>query len=110
MYGGTDFVPFWYDPNTTGVASVTGIEGSGVAWYPNEGKRYKADTIGKTPLGYFEKSNAITSFETRPDSAPAPAYAGACSTCPAATDAAQPGSPSNDGFIAKAHGAGSVGV
>ena len=110
MYGGTDFVPFWYDPDTTGVASVTGIEGKGVAWYPNEGKRYKADTITKTPLGYFEKSNAITSFETRPASAPPPMYAGDCTTCPAATGAAQPGSPSTDGFIARAHGAGSVGA
>jgi hypothetical protein len=110
MYGGTDFVPFWYDPDTTGVASVTGIDGKGVAWYPNQGKRYKADTITKTPLGFFEESNAITSFDTRPPSAPAPVYAGDCTTCPVATGTTQPGSPSNEGFVARAHGAGSVGL
>ena len=110
MYGGTDFVPFWYDPDATGVASVTGIEGKGVEWYPSQGKRYKADTVPKTPLGYFEKSNSITSFDTRPPSSPTPEYAGDCTTCPAATGTAQPGSPSNEGFIAKAHGAGSTGA
>ena len=48
MYGGTDFVPFWFDPDTTGIASVTGTEGKGVAWYPDEGKRYRRDTIPRS--------------------------------------------------------------
>ncbi len=110
MYGGTDFVPFWYDPDTTGIASVTGINAKGVAWYPNQATRYKADTITKKPLGYFETANSIISFETRPAAAPTPVYAGACTTCPAATGATEPGSPSDEGFVAKAHGAGSTGL
>ncbi|HEY7106666.1 MAG TPA: hypothetical protein VH986_09700 [Acidimicrobiia bacterium] len=110
MYGGTDFVPFWYDPDTTGIASVTGVSAKGVAWYPNQGMRYKADTVTEKSLGYFEKSNSIVSFETRPTAAPTPVYAGDCTTCPAATGATKPGSPTDDGFVAKAHGAGSTGI
>ena len=110
MYGGTDFVPFWFDPDTTGIASVTGTEGKGVAWYPDEGKRYKRDTIPKKPLAYFDESRSIISFDTRPPSAPAPVYAGECATCPSATGAAQPGSPSDEGFVARGQGAGSVGL
>ena len=110
MYGGTDFVPFWFDPDTTGIASVTGTEGMGVAWYPDEGKRYKRDTIPKKPFAYFDESRSIISFESRPPSAPAPVYAGECATCPSATGAAQPGSPSDEGFVTRGQGAGSVGL
>jgi hypothetical protein len=110
MYGGTDFVPFWFDPDTEGIASVTGTEGKGVAWYPDQGTRYKRDTIPEKPFAYFDESRSITSFQTRPSSAPAPVYAGDCTTCPVATGAAQPGSPSDEGFLARAQGAGSVGV
>jgi hypothetical protein len=106
MYGGTDFSPFWYDPDTTGAASTTGTVGKGVAWYPQQGKRYKADTVTTKPLGYFETADAIVSFDTRPPGAPLPLYAGDCTSCPATTGAGQPGSPSTEGFVAASGGAG----
>jgi hypothetical protein len=60
----------------TGPASVTGIEAKGMAWYPNQGKRYKRDTIAKLSFGYFDTSNSIVAFDTRPPTAAAPVYAG----------------------------------
>jgi hypothetical protein len=107
MYGGTDFVPFWYDPDATGAAATIGAVAKGAEWYPNQATRYKANGVTKKPLGYFDTSNAITDFKTRPSSSPAPVYAGDCTDCPAQTGT-EVGSPGSDGFVAKAHGTGSA--
>jgi hypothetical protein len=109
LAGGADFVPFWYDPDTTGHSSATGGEGMGVQWYPDGGKRYKADTIPGKLFAYFDRSGgAIYQFDTRPAGAPPIEYAGDCSACPVSTGATAPGSPSQDGFVARAGGGGSA--
>jgi hypothetical protein len=109
LAGGTDFVPFWYDPDTSGPSSATGGVGKGVQWYPDGGKRYKADTIPTKLFAFFDKSgDAIYQFETRPEGAPPVEYAGDCTTCPVATGAISPGSPNNEGFVARAASSGAA--
>ncbi len=100
---GYDFSPWWWDPDTEGPSAGTGTVGTGVGWYVGD-QRYVATTWPKKPFVWFDKSNSISSFETRPD--PQLEYAGDCENCPSTGGPGQPGAPSDQVVIFEAGGAG----
>jgi hypothetical protein len=100
---GLDFAPMWWDPETTGPSQGTGVEGKGVAWYVDGGKRYTARTVPKQPFAWYDEASAVYQFDTRPT--PPPRYAGDCDGCPSTGGPGQSGTNAS-GFIARAGGAG----
>jgi len=105
---GLDFAPYWWDPETTGPSNGQGEVGKGVGWYANGAKRYKASTWPKKQFDWFDKETSVYHFETR--QTPAPTYVGDCEGCPATGGPGQVGSPSKEGFVAKANGQGETGL
>jgi hypothetical protein len=105
---GLDFAPYWWDPDTTGPSNGQGEVGKGVGWYADGAKRYKAGTWPKKQFDWFDKGTSVYHFATR--QTPAPTYVGDCQGCPATGGGGQTGSPSKDGFIAKAYGQGETGL
>ena len=99
---GLDFVPVWWDPDTTGPSNGTGTVGKGVNTFVNGAKRYIAGTWPKKQFAWFEKEGTVVGFDTR--QTPTPVYAGDCAECPAGGGPGQPGAPNNQGFVAKAYG------
>ncbi len=85
---GIDFAPMWWDSNTTGSSNAIRVEGKGVAWYVNDGKRYIAGTWPTKTFNFFDKTGAAFSFDTPPTplSADIP-----CTGCPSTGG---PGTPS----------------
>ncbi len=78
---GLDFVPVWWDPETTGPSNGTGTVGKGVITFVNGAKRYRASTWPKKQFAWFEKKGTVVGFDTR--QTPTPVYAGDCADCPA---------------------------
>jgi hypothetical protein len=103
---GIDYGVLWWDPQTSGPSQGTGTDGKGVAWYVNDGARYRSGSVPKKQFAWFDKSASVYKFDTRPG--PARTLAGECTGCPSHGGTAQTGTPSPDGFIAKAHGDGST--
>ena len=66
-----DFAPYWWDPNTEGASNGVYLVGKGVGWYVDGAKRYVATTWPKKQFAWFDKTNAITSFASRPGGAAA---------------------------------------
>jgi hypothetical protein len=97
-----DFVPVWWDPDTTGPSNGTGTVGKGVITFVNGAKRYRASTWPTKPFAWFEKAGTVVGFDTR--QTPTPVYVGDCAECPAGGGPGQPGAPNNSGFVAKAYG------
>ena len=97
-----DFVPVWWDPETTGPSNGTGTVGKGVITFVNGAKRYRASTWPTKPFAWFEKAGTVVGFDTR--QTPTPVYVGDCADCPAGGGPGQPGAPNNSGFVAKAYG------
>ena len=99
---GLDFVPVWWDPETTGPSNGTGTVGKGVITFVNGAKRYRASTWPKKQFAWFEKKGTVVGFDTR--QTPTPVYVGDCAECPAGGGPGQPGAPNSQGFVAKAYG------
>ncbi|MEX1006280.1 MAG: hypothetical protein WD271_00365 [Acidimicrobiia bacterium] len=106
MLLGLDYAPVWWDTETTGPTQVLGNEGKGVEWFLNNARRYHAGTWPTKRLQWFDKSASVMQFDTSPT--PLPKYAGDCNDCPSHGGPGQSGTPSPEGFIAKANGSGSV--
>ena len=62
MIAGFDFVPIWWDTETTGPSAALGTEGKGVWWYLDGAKRYKAGDSPKQQFSWFDTADAITGF------------------------------------------------
>jgi hypothetical protein len=101
---GLDFAPIWWDAETTGRSNAVGTEGKGVVRYVDGAKRYRAGTWPKKQFAWFEEPGSVIFFETR--QTPTPVYVGDCTDCPAGGGPGQVGSPSSEGFVAKAYGIG----
>jgi hypothetical protein len=99
---GLDFSPMWWDAETTGRSNAIGVEGKGVVRYVDGAKRYRASTWPKKPFRWFEEDETVVFFETR--QTPTPLYVGDCRECPSGSGVGQAGTPSKDGFVAKAYG------
>ena len=99
---GLDFAPVWWDAQTTGPSNGTGTEGKGVVRYVNGAKRYRA-APGPRNRSPGSRRPAASSAST-PASPPYPKYLGDCEGCPATGGHGQPGTPSPDGFVARANG------
>jgi hypothetical protein len=102
--GGYDFAPYWWDPVTEGSSNGIYLVGKGVGWYVDGGKRYVATTWPKKQFAWFDKKNAITSFDS-PPGAPLQS-AGICKGCPSNGGTGQAGTPSNAVVVFKAGGTG----
>ena len=102
---GYDFSPWWWDGETEGASAGTGTVGTGVGWYVGD-KRYVATTWPKKPFTWFDKSNAITSFASRPGGPLE--YAGDCENCPTSGAADAPGAPSDSVIIVASDGSGAA--
>jgi hypothetical protein len=99
-----DFAPYWWDPFTTGPSNGIYVEGEGVGWYVDGGKRYVATTWPKKQFAWFDKSQSMQAFDSRPGG-PLP-YAGDCQGCPSTGGPGQPGAPSNSVVVFEAGGTG----
>jgi len=99
-----DFAPYWWDPTTEGPSNGLYLVDKGVGWYVDGGKRYVATTWPKKQFAWFDKSQSINSFSSRPGGPLE--YAGDCTDCPATGGSAQPGSPSDSVVVFKAGGTG----
>ena len=99
-----DFAPYWWDPETEGPSNGLYIIGKGVGWYVDGGKRYVATTWPKKQFAWFDKSESIQSFDSRPGG-PLP-YAGDCEGCPSTGGSGEPGAPSDTAVVFKAGGTG----
>jgi hypothetical protein len=106
MLLGLDYAPVWWDTETTGPTQVLGNEGKGVEWFLDNAQRYHAGTWPTKRLQWFDKAASVVQFDTSPT--PPPKFAGDCNDCPSHGGSGRPGTPSPDGFIAKADGSGSV--
>ena len=67
MITGVDFVPIWWDTETTGPSAALGTEGKGVWWYLDDAKRYKAGDYPKQQFSWFDTTGAVTGFDAYPD-------------------------------------------
>src|SRR5262245_28733990 len=99
---GVDFAPAWFDPDTTGPGNGVNIEGKGVIWFPDGGKRYIATTWPTKPIKWFDKQGA--KFEYDPSDVPQLGYVGDCQDCPSHTGTGSPEAPSNSTILFKAGG------
>jgi hypothetical protein len=99
-----DFAPYWFDPVTEGASNGLYLVGKGVGWYVDGAKRYVATEWPKKPFAWFDKSQSIQSFASRPGGPLE--YAGDCTDCPAASGSGQPGSPSDSVVVFEAGGTG----
>ena len=104
MLTGFDFAPIWWDTETTGPSQAVGLDGKGVAWFVDGGKRYLAGTYPKKQFAWFDKDGALLEFDAYPGDQPTPAPA--CTTCPAATGAPA-GATDPSTIVAKWGGTGS---
>jgi hypothetical protein len=101
---GLDFAPYWWDPETTGPSNGLGTVAKGVGWYVDGGKRYVATTWPKKQFAWFDKTQSITSFPTRP--VRPLGYAGDCERCPATGAAGDASAPSESAVVFAAGGTG----
>jgi hypothetical protein len=99
---GLDFAPVWWDAQTTGPSNGTGTVAKGVVRYVDGAKRYRAGTWPTKAIPWFQKPGSVVAFDTRQP--PIPRYLGDCKGCPATGGPGQPGTPSPDGFVARANG------
>ena len=88
MQLGTDFTPVWYDQDTVGFSNIFPISGKGVEWYVNGARRYAAGHWPTKRFAFFDTSDAVVNFTTRP----VPLVANPCTGCP--SDGGE-GTPSN---------------
>jgi hypothetical protein len=73
-----------------------------VTWYVDDGTRYKSGDWPTKPIPWFDPSQSIFEFTTRPASVPTPVPAPPCTGCPASgATSPTPGAPSPDGFDAE---------
>ncbi|HEY7107245.1 MAG TPA: ABC transporter substrate-binding protein [Acidimicrobiia bacterium] len=103
---GLDFAPFWYDPDTTGPSNGPPINGKGVSWFPDNGKRYVATTWPTKPIKWFVKDGAIYHFTTPPGARLG--YVGDCTSCPSHTGQGSPEAPSDTAVVFAAGGTGAA--
>jgi hypothetical protein len=75
-----------------------------VGWYVDGAKRYVATEWPKKQFAWFDKSQSIQSFASRPGGPLE--YAGDCTNCPATSGSGQPGSPSDSVVVFEAGGTG----
>jgi hypothetical protein len=86
---GADFAPIWWDSDTTGSSNALNVNGKGVVWYVNDGKRYIAGTWPTKTFNFFDKKGATFAFDTAPP--PPPGNPAPCTGCPSTGG---PGTPS----------------
>jgi hypothetical protein len=99
-----DFAPYWFDPTTEGPSNGLYLVGEGVGWYVDGGKRYVATEWPKKQFAWFDKSQSIVAFPSRPGGPLE--YAGDCTDCPATGGSGQPGAPSDSVVVFEAGGTG----
>jgi hypothetical protein len=94
-----DFAVEWISVDTEGPAPAIGAIGKPAQMFLNEGARYSAGNWPTDPIPFFDASQSITDFATRPASVPTPVPV-PCDGCPidGGSDVTV-GSPSPDGFI-----------
>jgi hypothetical protein len=67
----------WWDPNATG-PTETGVQGSGLFRYVNNGTRYMYGSFPKTKIPWFNPANTVTIFDQLPAPDRPPTYKYAC--------------------------------
>jgi hypothetical protein len=102
---GLDFAAFWYDPDTTGPSNGVPVDGKGVDWFPDGGKRYVATTWPDTPIAWFDKGAGALHHFTTPPVSPL-GFAGPCEGCPSSGRPATADAPSDTAVVFKAGGGG----
>lgn len=93
-----DFAPEWISVDIEAPAPAIGAIGKPSQMFVDGGTRYASGNWPTEPIAWFDESQAITSFETRPEGTPVPVPA-PCQGCPTSGGADTPGSPSPDGFV-----------
>ena len=102
-YGGADFAPVWWDPDTTGASNAVGTVGKGVAWYPDGGQRYKTGEWPTKQFAWFDKAQSV--FEL-PALTVHLGYAGDCQGCPSTGGPGSASAPSTSEIVIQAGGTG----
>jgi hypothetical protein len=94
-----DFAAEWISVDTEAPAPAIGAIGKPAQMFVNDAARYSAGNWPTEPIPFFDPSQAITDFATRPASVPTPVPV-PCDGCPVdgGSDVTV-GSPSPDGFI-----------